>query len=322
MGFDFPRLLGDIGGTNARWGWQTAAGAAPEHISVLPCADHPSPAESIRHYLGIHGLPSPKVACLGVATAVNGDFIQFTNSNWAFSIGELETTLSLDKCLVINDFTALALSLPVLPASDLRSLGGDKPVANSPIGLLGPGTGLGVSGLVPDRRGGWIALSGEGGHVTLSATNPLETSLIEWLGAKFGHVSAERVLSGQGLVNLYQSLCAVSGSAPRNLRPQDITQLALEGSDTQCAQTLECFTSFLGNVAGNIALTIGARAGIYIGGGIVPLLRSGFDSSLFRRKFEEKGRFSQYLAAIPSWLITAQTPALLGAAQALDAFER
>ena len=321
MGLAFPRLLGDIGGTNARWGWQAAAGAAPLHISVLQCADNPSPVESAQQYLKMHGLPSPKAACLGVATAVKGDLVQFTNSPWSFSIQEFKSTLLLDKCLVINDFTALALSLPALSSTDLRAMGGGVGLPNSTIGLLGPGTGLGVSGLVPDRRGGWTALSGEGGHVTLSATSPFEAALIEWLGNRYGHVSAERVLSGQGLVNLYEAICAVSAQPPLTLRPQDISQMGGNGSDTQCKQTIEVFTAFLGNVAGNLALTLGAQGGLYIGGGIVPQLGAAFDELLFRRKFEDKGRFSQYLESIPSWLITASTPALIGAAQALDALE-
>lgn len=316
MNTGFPRLLGDVGGTNARWAWQRRAGEPLQHISVTPCDASASLYDSAVRYLKEHDLGEPYAASIGVATAITGDRIQFTNNDWSFSIADLKASLAVERCLVINDFTALAMSLPALAGTDLRALGGSAAVANAPLALIGPGTGLGVSGLLPDGHGGLIAVSGEGGHATLAATDALEASVVDVLRKEFGHASAERVLSGPGLVNLYRALCAVRGEAARDYKPSDITETA--PTDATCRATLTLFASFLGNVAGNLALTLGTRGGVYVGGGIVPRLGDAFDTALFRTKFEEKGRFADYLRPIPAWLITASTPALIGASRALD----
>lgn len=315
---EFPRLLGDVGGTNARWAWQASAGAPLQHVSVAPCGASASLADSAASFLKAHGLSAPKAASMGIATAVTGDHIQFTNNNWSFSVSELKRALQVERCLVINDFTALALSLPVLTPQDLQMLGGGTAIAHTAIALLGPGTGLGVSGLMPDGRGGYTAISGEGGHVTLAPADDLESDILTALRKQFTHVSAERVLSGPGLVNLYKALCTVRSTTAQDLHPQDVTQLALDGTDALCSETVRLFSSFLGNVAGNLALSLGATGGVYVGGGIVPQLGAAFDRKLFRERFEGKGRFADYLQNMPSWLITASTPALLGASRALD----
>lgn len=315
----YPRLLGDIGGTNARWAWLPAPSAAPQDIDVRPCEASVSVAASAEAYLAAHGHARPQWACIGVATPVTGDHVQLTNSRWAFSIAGLRRELGLERCLVINDFTALALSLPALAASDLRTIGGGTAAAGAPLALLGPGTGLGVSGLLPDGAQRWSALSGEGGHVTLAPMDDEESAVIGALRRRFDHVSAERVLSGAGLVNLYEALCAVDGRAAAAMTPADVTRAAVAGDDAVCVRAVRLFASFLGNVAGNLALTLGARGGVYVGGGIVPRLAGAFDETLFRRRFEDKGRFAAYLQPVPTWLITARTPALLGAARALDA---
>ncbi|MBK9572201.1 MAG: glucokinase [Rhodoferax sp.] len=318
MSESYPRLLGDIGGTNARWAWQSAPGAPLQDISVMGCEASASLYEAAASYLAARGGEAPRTACIGVATAVTGDDIGFTNSPWSFSIAALKQALGVERCLVINDFTALAMSLPTLGASDLQAIGGGQAVRGAPIALLGPGTGLGVSGLLTSPTGACSALSGEGGHVTLAPANELESELLRCLRARHGHVSAERVLSGFGLVNLYQASCDLLGYTLRDLEAADITQAAIAQTDSACQQAVSLFASFLGNVAGNLALTLGARGGVYIGGGIVPRLGQAFDAALFRQRFEEKGRFEAYLQAIPTWVITAATPALLGASRALD----
>jgi len=169
-----------------------------------------------------------------------------------------------------------------------------------------------------DASGQWNALSGEGGHVTLAATDDLEVALLDLLRKRFGHASAERVLSGPGLVNLYEALSAVRGAAAQFTLPQDIVNAAREGSDAMAIETAGLFCGFLGNVAGNLALTLGARGGLYVGGGITPKLGPAFDAKRFRSQFETKGRFASYLSEIPTWLITAANPSLTGAARALD----
>ncbi len=316
IGPGYPRLLGDIGGTHARWAWQSAPGAGVEDIVVKPCDADASLADSALHYLEETGHGRPRWAGIGIATAVTGDAVRMTNHPWAFSISELRRALEAERCLVINDFTALAMSLPALGERELVPLGGGQAVEGATLALLGAGTGLGVSGLVPCPKGGWQALSGEGGHVTLAAADDEESDVIAWLRGRFGHVSAERVLSGAGLVNLHDAARALAGRPPRTVAPADVTQGA--ASDPDCARALALFTAFLGSVAGNLALTLGARGGVYVGGGIVPRLGPLFDAALFRRRFEGKGRFEEYLRAVPAWLITASTPALLGATRALD----
>ena len=316
----YPRLLGDVGGTNARFGWQSHAGAALEHIRVLPCADYADIALAIEAYLARAGVGAPAAACIGIANPVTGDHISMTNHHWSFSIRALQQRLSLQKLKVINDFTALALALLSLPAEQRTQLGGQAPCTHSAIALIGPGTGLGVSGLMPHGDTGWSAISGEGGHITLAAHTALEYQVIERIRQQYGHVSAERVLCGQGLVDLHLALAAVQRQGcAADLTPVDIVQRALADKDATCLQTLDMFAGFLGSVAGDLALTLGARGGVYIGGGIVPRLMGWFENSSFRARFEAKGRFASYLQKIPVWVIQAnESPALRGAANALD----
>ena len=318
MNLGYPRLLGDIGGTNARWAWQASAGAELQDVSVQPCEASASIQESAANYLASHGHKNPVWAGIGIATAITGDEVRLTNSAWRFSISEFQKAMALERCLVINDFTALAMSLPALKPGDLRALGGAAAVQGATIALLGPGTGLGVSGLVPDAAGRYSALSGEGGHVTLSASDDTEANLLSILRKKFEHVSAERVLSGSGLVNMYEAVCALEGLPALTLEPADVTDAAIAGSDAQCVQAVHYFTRFLGNVAGNLALTLGSLGGVYIGGGVVPRLGAAFDATVFRQSFESKGRYRAWLSTLPVWVITASTPALVGAGRALD----
>lgn len=313
-----PRLLGDVGGTHARWAWQAAAGAPIEHVQTYPTDRFATIEEAVAHYLAEQRLPPPRQAAIGVATAVLGDRIEMTNHPWTFSISGLQRALGLERCLVLNDFSALALALPALRADERRAVGGGEAAPRSAVGLLGPGTGLGVSGLVPDADGDWIPLDGEGGHVTLAAADAREAALLAVLRERFDHVSAERVLSGPGLVNLHQAHCMLEGRPAPELGAAEITRRALSDEDADCRRTLADFAGFLGSVAGNLALTLGARGGVYVGGGIVPRLGSALDALPFRARFEDKGRFRDYLERIPTWVVTARTPGLTGAARALD----
>ncbi len=315
---DFPRLLGDVGGTNARFAWQAERGASLTDVATLPAAGHETLLHAMQDYLGRYQRPAPKQCAIGIANPIVGDRVQMTNHHWAFSISEMQRELGLQRFLVINDFTALALSLPSLDAADLRAVGGGTAVANAPLGLLGPGTGLGVSGLLPAIGGrGAIPINGEGGHVTLAPVNELEEQVVRILRREFGHPSAERALSGAGLVALYNALCEVDGVAARPLTPAEVTSQL--DTDPQCGGAIDLFFSLLGNVAGNLALSLGARGGMYIGGGIVPRLGDRIDRSLFRARFEDKGRFRGYLQGIPIWVVNARmSPALIGAARALD----
>jgi glucokinase len=313
----FPRLVADIGGTNARFGWIAQEGAPIERVQVLPCADHPTLADAVRQYLATQQLGAPGSMAMGIATPVVDDQVRMTNHHWAFSQRALREELALERLLVLNDFTTLALALPSLPAGQLRQLGGDAVRDDAPKALIGPGTGLGVSGLLPSPTG-WIAIAGEGGHVTLAAQDDREEAVIHQLRVRHGHVSAERAVCGSGLVALYEAICQVDGREVETLMPSDVTSRGLAGSDPACVEALQHFCALLGCVAGNLALTLGARGGVYIGGGIVPRLGEFVTRSRLRERFEEKGRFREYLRPIPLLIIDASvSPALEGAARAL-----
>jgi glucokinase len=314
------RLLADVGGTNARFAWQPVAGAPMEHLITLPTADHATLQAAMEQYLHRIGKPCPQQCAVAIANPVVGDEVRMTNHHWSFSINSLRQAMGMQRLEVLNDFTALALALPGLPPDQRRQVGGGIVMDNAAIALLGPGTGLGVSGLLPDGHGGWAPLKGEGGHVSLSAHTSREHLVVQALERRFGHASAERAVSGMGLVDVYLALCGADGQAPlADPTAARISEAALSGQDARCAEALSMMCAFLGSVAGNLALTLGAKGGVYIGGGIVPRLGAWFDASPFRQRFEAKGRFRAYLAEIPVWVITAQqSPALLGAARALD----
>ena len=320
----YPRLVADIGGTNARFGWVAAPGAPVTQVRKLAVPDYAGPAEAARAYLDeLAQLAdsdgrAPCHAAFAVATAVAGDHIAFTNSHWAFSRQAVQAALGLDSLLMLNDFESLALSLPRLGATQLRAHADVLPQAAGMLAVVGPGTGLGVGAVVQGPQGLWVALPGEGGHATLAAGDDLESALLSCVRRQFSHVSAERLLSGIGLPVLHQALSQVNGTPVAECTAADIVARGVAGQDALCSQTLDVFCALLGGFAGNVALTLGARGGLYIGGGIVPRFADRFFASAFRQRFEAKGRFQPYLAAIPTALITDTLAALSGAALAIE----
>jgi glucokinase len=311
------RMVVDIGGTNARFALVAPGSLEPQDEKTVQCADFPTLEHAARRYLQDRGNPVVREAAIDVAVAPTGDFIQLTNGPWGFSIEQTRGALGLDRLQVVNDFTALALAVPTLRADEVQSIGGGAAVAGTPIAVIGPGTGLGVSGLIP-AGGRLVALQGEGGHTAFSPMNEREADVLLWLQQRYDHVSTERVVSGMGLENLYQALCALDRVAPKPLTPDKISMAALANTDAQCAGAVEMFCAILGTAAANLVVILGARAGCYIGGGIVPRLGSYFARSPFRSSFETKGRFSRYVAAVPTYVILAQTPALRGLATLFD----
>jgi len=316
----FPRLMGDVGATNARFAVQEAPGAQPTQVVTYLVADYPNFDDCLETYVRQLTCARPRQAAVGIANPIVGDHVKMTNAAWAFSIEAVRQRLEFDRLLLINDFTALALALPVLRPEHLRRIGtAGTADPKGAIGLLGPGTGLGVSGLLHDTAGRLVPLGGEGGHVSLAGANAREDAVIAVLRERFGHCSAERALQGAGFVYLYEALCKIDGATAASLNPAGVTAAAMAGSDARCVEVVELFFAFLGSVAGNLALTLGARGGVYIGGGIVPRLGDWIDRSQFRERFIAKGRFRDYLDGMPTWLIQAETsPALMGAANALD----
>jgi glucokinase len=308
------RLIGDIGGTNARFA--IAENGTYRELKHFEVDHYPSLHDALSDYLkGVPGSERAKLSgALAIAGPVLGDRISMTNKAWSFSVAELKRSLNLVSLTVVNDFAANARAIPHIAPSDLLSIGGAGATGvQGNIGVIGPGTGLGVSTLIPSGTD-WVLVAGEGGHATLAAANEEEEAIIHKLRKRWNHVSAERVLSGAGLVNLYEALCAIDGVEPLMLTPADVTKRAMNRSDEACVKAFACFCEFLGSVAGDLALTVGALGGVYIAGGILLRFQEAFVASNFRQRFEAKGRFAAMLAKVPTYLILEESPALIGLA--------
>lgn len=310
-------LVGDVGGTNARFALARKVDGRPalEHFQRFPAEAHPTFLEGVQAYLD--GCPvRPTGGVIAVAGPVTDGAIDLTNSPWRVSEGELQT-LGLNPVRLINDFEALAWGAPGLTADDLASLGGpDAGDPHAAIALVGPGTGLGVSILARDAHGREMALPGEGGHACFAPGDEVEDEVLRILRRRFGRVSIERLICGPGLVNLHQALAQIDGRAADIDDPAQITAEAMKDANGACGATLTRFCAMLGAVTGDIALTTGARGGVYVAGGIVPRILSFVQASPFRQRFERKGRFEAYMAAIPTQAILHKHTALLGAARA------
>jgi len=317
-----PRLLADIGGTNARFALEFEAHRFVA-VVVLSCHAYADPKAAIVDYLNSEVVQrvwpgAIHHAAIAIANPVDGDVVSMTNNHWTFSTTALKQALALETLLVVNDFTALALALPHLESHERIQIGGGQAQENRVIGLIGPGTGLGVSGIIPCQEK-WVPLCSEGGHTSFSPTNKTELALLEVIWQEFPHVSAERLISGMGLELLYRSLQTLKGvTQPETLSAAEISARASDVTCPVCTEAVSHFCGMLGTVAGNLALTLGATGGVYIGGGIVPKLGELFLASAFRQRFEAKGRFADYLAQIPTYLITAEYPAFLGVSALLN----
>jgi len=309
---DDLRVIGDIGGTHARFA--LARHGAYSHLQRADVDRYKSLFEAITDYLA--KLPpdlKPSTAVIDVAGPVRGDQIKMTNLDWSFSIADMKRRLGLKAFCVLNDFAAAASSIPYLPKADCFAIGSDVPGLKGPVGVIGPGTGLGVGALIPNGER-WTLVPGEGGHVSLPASSEIEDRILAVLRKRWTHVSAERVLSGEGLVNLYRALCDIDGMTAAPLTPADVTDRAVHGTDPTCVKAFGHFCEMLGTVAGDLALTLGATGGIYIAGGILLRFKEAFAASGFRARFEDKGRFREWLRTVPTPLILEESPALLGLA--------
>jgi glucokinase len=310
-------LVADIGGTNARFALIDSDGTI-KHPWRCMVEEYASLAGAIEAYLSQASAERPAQAALAVAAPITGDQVSMTNHPaWSFSIADMRRDLGLRRLRVVNDFTANALAIPHLDEASRLQIGPGAPTPGAPIGLIGPGSGLGVSGLVSTPSGP-TPVEGEGGHATMSPTNEIECAVLDLLRKRYGHVSAERVLSGPGLVNLYEALCQLSGVPARPYGAAQVTDPVTWNADACAKDAVAMFCAMLGTVSGNLALTFGARGGVYIAGGIVPKLGARFLQSQFRTRFESKGRFESYLQKIPTYVITHPTLALLGASALLE----
>jgi glucokinase len=311
-------LIADIGGTNARFALVGGNGVvfASERVRT---GDFPGPVEAARTIISRHAPDNPpRLGAFAVAAPVSGDTVALTNSPWEFSIKAVQAALGLDTLRVINDFAANALAIPELTDDDWTGVGADPPGrSDAPIAAIGPGTGLGVALLLPDGNGGWRAQATEGGHVTLAAADVDEARVIARVWTNYGHVSAERLVSGSGLLLLHRTLTDLGMAEGRPLDSAKDIAAAARAGDALAARAVSMMFAMLGTVAGNLVLSTGALGGVYILGGIVPANMALFQASSFRDRFEAKGRFRDYLAAVPTRVVTHPNPAFLGLARVL-----
>ncbi|MBU4039346.1 MAG: glucokinase [Alphaproteobacteria bacterium] len=314
---DTPALLvGDVGGTNARFAVARLVDGRPEleHHESFPAGRHPTFLEGVAAFLDGCAV-KPTEGVIAVAGPVTDGEIDLTNSPWRVSEAELRT-LGLNPVRLINDFEAQAWGAPVVPPEQLASLGGpDEGDPHAAIAVLGPGTGFGVSALVRDAHGNEMAMPSEGGHACFAPGDAVEDEILRILRRRYGRVSIERLICGPGLLNLHRALAEIDGRESHIEDPALITAEALATPDSPCGATLARFCAILGCVAGDIALTTGARGGVYIAGGIAPRILSFLKASPFRERFERKGRYQDYMAGIPTHVILHKHAALLGAAR-------
>jgi glucokinase len=308
-------LVADIGGTNARFALADLETLKLSEIRQFLCAEHTSIESAAQLYLA--GLKErPCRGAIAVAAPLAGNEIKLTNSVWSFTAQSLASAASLEDILLLNDFEALALSLPHLRPEELHRIGGEVPAPQVTKVVLGPGTGIGVAGLVWSGAD-WIAVPSEGGHISLAAHTRHEFEIIDRLRGSHDHLSAERVLSGPGLANLYRAIADSHGVAVQQLQPNDVLTLGLAGSDPLAVEALSLFVTWLGAFAGDVALAFCARGGVYLGGGIAPKIVGALSQGAFRRAFEAKGRMRNLLAPIPVSVILAEFATLRGAAAGL-----
>jgi glucokinase len=315
------RLLADIGARHARFAIEREPGLF-EQRRTLNCDEYPDFVSALQAYLS---QVTPEVVrqsvrhgAIAIAYPVAGDLVRMTNYRWEFSIEAARAAVGFDTLLVVNDFTAMAMALPTLAPDERRQVGGGRPRERSVIGLVGAGTGLGVSALVAVDDG-WVSLASEGGHASFAPQNEHEVHVLEYAWRRYSHVSAERLLSGPGLQLIHAALTARAERPATELTAQEITRRALAGDCALCEQTLEVLCGMLGTLAANVAVTLGAYGGIYIGGAIVPRLGEYFDRSGFRARFESKGRLSELVASIPTYVVTTETATLQGTSAILNA---
>jgi len=325
MATSLTGLVGDVGGTNARFALAHVSDGdiRLEDPKTLPAADYAQGRDAVRAFLD--GLPAgvrPKFAVIAAAGPIEQRAVTFTNNTaWRFDERDLEQACGLTAVRLINDFTAQALAIDHLTPNQVHRIGpAGEPLVRATAAIIGPGTGLGAGALVDDGTQKAI-MTCEGGHAAFAPSDEVEVEILRHLMDKFGRVSNERILSGPGLLNLYDALCAMKGQSPACGHPDEVTRRGVAG-DPLPAEALSRFCAILGSVAGDFALSTGARRGVYIAGGIAPAILAFLESSRFRERFEAKGRMSDYVKAIPTFVVTAPYIAMIGAASALPALER
>ena len=308
------RLLAvDLGGTHIRFRL-VGDPARPSPVQVIEAKEVTGFEHAVERWRERTGIREALDA-IGIAAAgpVAGGRVRITNLDWILDARAIERACNARRCLLVNDVTAIAWALPRLDGGDLRTLSAGRASGRAAMAVIAPGTGLGVSGLVPTGSGGFATVEGEGGHRTLAAQNPREWAIVAALAERFGHASAERALSGPGIEAIRDAIATIDGvRCDRDKTAAEVARAAFACHDPIAQETITVFTGFLGSTAGDLALTLGARAGVYIAGGIVPGWGERFDAEGFLEPFRAKGRFRPYLSAIPVRVVTHPNPGLAG----------
>ena len=309
-------LIGDIGGTNARFALANSEAPAYSNELVLKCADFGSASQAIRHYLESSNAPPPDAICLAAAGPIVSRSVRFTNNDWVISESGLREEFSIDAVRLLNDFEAIAVSVPLLSADDCLPVGLPELQPLGPddytVGVMGPGTGLGAVGLC-HRDGMTFPIASEASHGGFSPESQVQMDILAVLRERHDRVSAERLVSGQGLENLYMALARIHGEQRQHLSAAEIFAKDSDNSDSRAAEAVQVFFEILGQVLGDFSLALGAHDGMFIAGGIVRRYPDLIENSRFRSGFENKGRYRSLMESIPTQLITHENPGLLGA---------
>ena len=309
-------LIGDIGGTNVRFALADASKPTYSQVISYECAEFASADEAICHYLRQIGAPKPQFICIAAAGPVADGHVLFTNNNWSMDVGELESDFEGAKVHLLNDFEAAAYALPMLQKKDCLRIGSlpraQLKDADYTVGLIGPGTGLGAGGLC-QRDGRVFPIVSEAGHVGFAPETQVQMEILEHLRNEFDRVSDERLVSGRGIVNIYHALVKIHNRKVTHNSAKEVFAMAARNPDSIAAEAVQVFYEILGQSAGNLALSIGAYDGIYIGGGIVQRVPEMMVNSRFRSGFELKGRYRSMMEKVPTQMILHSHPGLLGA---------
>ena len=309
-------LVADIGATNTRFALAVSGSNELIQPLTLLTSNFTSILSACREYFNHIADLHPSRACIAVACPISGDHVSLTNNSWSFSIEEVQRELNVGRLMVVNDFKALAAGVPHLAAEEIDQIGDGTPILERTMSVIGPGTGLGVATVVQHETGR-IILEGEGGHVCFAPGNEREIDILRLLSRQFSRVSTERILSGDGIKTLFQTLAKIDGVAVPDLTTSSIVERAISGSDSRCLEVIDIFCGVLGSFAGDLAMTLNPQGGVYIGGGIIPRIAKLLKDSPFRARFEGKGRLASFIKNVPTYLIMTDHTALTGAASLL-----
>ena len=309
----FPILIGDIGGTNARFSLLVDPYAEPRDFPIVHTADYETIDAAIQAGVMDKTSLQPRSAILAVAGPIRGDEIPLTNCDWVVRPKDMIERLGLADVVIINDFEAQALAIANMPDQYREPIGKvpDRMIASRAV--LGPGTGLGVAGLIHAEER-WIPIPGEGGHVDLGPRSERDYQVFPHVKTIEGRIAGEQILCGRGMVNLYNAICAADGIEPKPYEPKDVSHFGLEGADPQAVETLSLFSTYLGRIAGDMAMIFMARGGVYLAGGISQKILPALKGPEFRAAFEDKAPHTKLMASIPTYVVTHPLAALAGLA--------